>query len=528
VGTAREIDSHGMGAMTDEGVSGAYIDVNTLLEEHARRRPHKIFIESPDQGSRIAFGEFEALTRRLANFLAREGIEAGDRIAILSDNGIEALALFWGALRAGAIVSPINIEIRATHLHHILGQVAPRLVFRNRELPREAVAPEAAGATAIPFGLASRPEADDLFARVGRAPDAPVGVRPARRDWALIDYTSGTTDAPKGALCTHEAYYAMCESTVDRLEITSADTILDYRHFSWSSPQILSIGPSLLTGATLVLARRFSHARFFEWVRDYGVTIAVGIPTVINMLLARPVPFSRAEVPALRFLTSSTAPLSLDKHLEFERTYGIPIVQLAGGTETGFMCGNHPGRRKHGSIGPPTLNMRVRILDEAGRELPPGEEGEMVVSGRQMASAYWQGADALVPIPQDGFRNGDLARRDADGYVYITGRKKDIIIKGGVNIASLEIANCLLEHADVAEAAALGVGDDIYGEVPVGFAALRPGRGASGPALLAHCRARLVAFKVPAAVLVVEAIPKNANGKIDRPALTALWEARRP
>ena len=132
------------------------------------------------------------------------------------------------------------------------------------------------------------------------------------------------------------------------------------------------------------------------------------------------------------------------------------------------MCGNHPGQRKHGSIGRPTLNMRVRILDDAGRELPPGEEGEMVVSGRQMASAYWQGPDRLVPIPQDGFRNGDLARRDADGYVYITGRKKDIIIKGGVNIASLEIANCLLEHPDVAEAAALGVKDDIYGEVPVG------------------------------------------------------------
>ncbi len=192
------------------------------------------------------------------------------------------------------------------------------------------------------------------------------------------------------------------------------------------------------------------------------------------------------------------------------------------------MCGNHPGLRKHGSIGRPTRNMRVRILDDAGAELPPGEEGEMVVSGRQMASAYWQGPDRLVTIPQDGFRTGDLARRDADGYVYITGRKKDIIIKGGVNIASLEIANCLLEHPDVAEAGALGVTDDIYGEVPVGVVSLRPERSATEAALLAHCRTKLVAFKVPAAVLVVAAIPKNANGKIDRQALTTLWEARRP
>jgi len=150
----------------------------------------------------------------------------------------------------------------------------------------------------------------------------------------------------------------------------------------------------------------------------------------------------------------------------------------------------------------------------------------MVVSGRQLASAYWQGPDRLVPIPQDGFRNGDPARRDEDGYVYITGRKKDIIIKGGVNIASLELTNCLLQHPDVADAATLGVRDDIYGEVPVGFVVLRPGQRATEAALLEHCRATLVPFKVPAAVVVVDAIPKNANGKIDRSALGALWDSR--
>ena len=316
----------------------------------------------------------------------------------------------------------------------------------------------------------------------------------------------------------------MCESTIDRLAITEADTILDYRHFSWSSPQILSIGPAMLTGATLVLARKFSQARFFDWIADHGVTVAVGIPTVINMLLARPVAVTKAALPRLRFMTSSTAPLSVDKHVEFERTYGIPIVQLAGGTETGFMCGNSPASRKLGSIGRPVLNLRVRLLDDAGREVGVDEEGEMVVDGRQLASAYWQGPDALQPIPQDGFRNGDLARRDADGYVYITGRKKDIIIKGGVNIAALEITNRLLEHPDVADAATAGVKDDIYGEVPVGFVVPRPGRALTPAELLEHCRAKLAAFKVPQSVVVVDAIPKNANGKIDRAALAMLRE----
>src|SRR5262249_52742967 len=174
-----------------------------------------------------------------------------------------------------------------------------------------------------------------------------------------------------------------------------------------------------------------------------------------------------------------------------------------------------------------TLNMRVRILDDAGRELPPGEEGEMAVSGRQLASAYWQGPDRLVPIPPDGFPNGGLAPRDADRHLHISGRQKGNTHQGGVNIASLELTNCLLEHPDVADAAAVGVADNIYGEVPVGFVVVRAGRQPTESTLLEHCRKKLAAFKVPAALMMIDAIPRNANGKIDRSALAALWERQR-
>ncbi len=262
--------------------SGAFTDVNTLLEQHARRRAEKVFIESPDQGARITFGEIEALTRRFANFLASEGVRAGDRISLLADNGIEALVVFWGALRAGVIVNPDQRR----DPRKAREPDPPRRGAEGHLLePRAAERPASLGTSDtswIPFGdrASPRPEADDLFARLGLVSGAPIVTRPARRDWSLIDYTSGTTDAPKGAIWTHEAYYAMCESPIERLELGPADTILDYRHFSWSSPQILSIGPTLLTGATLVLARRFSQARFFDWLRDYCVTVAVGIPTV--------------------------------------------------------------------------------------------------------------------------------------------------------------------------------------------------------------------------------------------------------
>jgi len=324
--------------------STAYTDPNSLLEEHARRRPDKVFVESVDQGERITFGAFESLTRRFAQFLAREGVRAGDRISVLADNAIAPLVVFWGALRSGVIVNPINVEIREQHVGRILRDVAPALVFHGPQ--HAALAAETGGATWIPLGAwrAPAPGGDDLFARLRTVPEAALAVRPARGDWSCLNYTSGTTDVPKGAIWTHEAYYAMSESTIDRLELGEVDTILDYRHFSWSSPQILSIGPAMLTGATLVLARHFSCA----------ATI--------------------------------------------------------------------PGQRRLGSIGRPTLNMRVRLLDDDGREVGPGEDGEMVVSGRQMASAYWQGPGQLVPIPQDGFPTGDLARRDEDGYLPDAGR----------------------------------------------------------------------------------------------------------
>jgi len=509
-------------------VSDTYVDFNRLIAEHARRRPDTIAIESPDQGSRTTFGELDQVTTRLAHFLAARGVKAGDRVSLLSDNSLEALLLFWAVLRSGAVINPINVEIRQKNIQQILHDVRPKLVFWSRDLPDHLKALGAGEQPWIAFGdlhAASRPP-DDLWPLVDPMPATPPARSPAPTDLALIDYTSGTTDTPKGVVWTHAQYHAMSESSIDRLEIGPGDTLLDYRHFSWSSPQILSIGPSMQTGATLVFARKFSQARFFDWIKTHGVTIAVGIPTVLNMLLNRPVPVTKADVPTLKFMTSSTAPLSVEKHLEFERRYGITIVQLAGGTETGFMCGNAPGRRKLGTIGRPTLNMIVRILDDAGNECPVGEEGEMVVSGKQLAVGYLVGPDTIKPIPPEGHRTGDLARRDADGYVTITGRKKDIIIKGGVNIAALEITNALLQHPAVADAATIGVPDPIYGEVAAGFVVPRAGRGLTEAEVLAHCRASLSDFKVPAAIVILEAIPKNANGKVAKEELRPLWDAR--
>jgi acyl-coenzyme A synthetase/AMP-(fatty) acid ligase len=244
------------------------------------------------------------------------------------------------------------------------------------------------------------------------------------------------------------------------------------------------------------------------------------------MLLSRPVPITKAELPHLRFMTSSTAPLSLEKHREFEARYGIPIVQLMGSTESGFMAGNPPDRRKYGSVGIPMRHVNTRILDDSGDECPPGQEGEIVVSGRQVASGHLLDADTVQEFPKDGLRMGDMAYKDADGYVFVTGRRKEIIIRGGVNIAALEVTNALLQHPDLSEAATIGVPDEIYGEAVVSFVAPRAGHAMTDERLLAHCRTKLAEFKLPKAFVFLDSIPKNANGKVAKDELLKLWQER--
>jgi acyl-coenzyme A synthetase/AMP-(fatty) acid ligase len=492
-------------------------DLDTILAEHGRVRPDRVFLESLAPAARLTFVGLDAATNRLAHFLADRGIGAGDRISVLSDNCPELVVLFLGIQRYGAIVNPVNVEVNARNVGRLLHDVEPRLLLWNPECSAElGDVIRTVGDGAIPF--------DALFAALDRYPSSPgprAGAGPG--DLALIDHTSGTTATPKGVCISHEAYLYMARSLVERLEIGERDRILEYRALSWASAQCLSLGPTVQTGATLVLARRFSRQAFFGWIREHGVTIAAGVPTVFQMLLAEPVPVTAAEVPTLRFITSSAAPLAAAAQLAFEQAHGIPIVQGCGMTEAGFMGANPPGARRLGSIGPAVPDLEAAFVDDDGGPCRPGETGELRVRGRQMASAYLAARGTLDPIPPDGFRTGDLGYADADGYLFLTGRKKDVIIKGGVNIAPAEITTALLTHPAVAEAATIGVPDPVYGEGIVSFVVPRSGHAATSDELLAHCRTRLSAFKLPRQVVVIDALPRTERGKLAREALRSLW-----
>jgi acyl-coenzyme A synthetase/AMP-(fatty) acid ligase len=290
----------------------------------------------------------------------------------------------------------------------------------------------------------------------------------------------------------------------------------------------MSLGAPLVAGATTVMAKQFSASRYFDWLRDYRIHIGFVVPTVVNMLIERPVDITAADLPRLRFLTCSSAPLLAEQWRRFEDIYGITLAQSCGSSEGGNTAAHRGAARKIGTIGPPQKYQHIRIVDGDGVEVATGQSGEIMVGGgRQQAYGYLLSDGTVERLPAAGHRSGDLGHFDADGHLIITGRAKELIIRGGVNIAPLEIDGVLMAHPDVAEAGTVGVPDDIYGEEVVSFVALRSGADTAADDLLAFCRESLADFKMPKQIIFREILPKNLRGKLDRGALLEDWKQSR-
>ena len=242
----------------------------------------------------------------------------------------------------------------------------------------------------------------------------------------------------------HAAYWLNGLDTLEFLGLTAEDRTLEYRSFGWNSAQVLSLLPFLQKGLTMHIAKRLSHSRFFDWIRDNGITFSAGVPTVLNMLLNKPV--EAKPTPSLRLMSCSTAPLTAKQWEQFEEMYGAKLLQLYGMSETGWVCGNRYYTRKMGTVGLPALHQELEIVDAAGKLCPVDVEGEITVGGPQMAISDLADDGSIDPVRGKRIKTGDLGIRDAEGFIRVTGRSKDIIIRGGVNIAPLEIDDVLLRH----------------------------------------------------------------------------------
>ena len=515
------------GPFGDHELKIPYEPVVDLLAKYAKRDPAKTAIVDLESGTAIDFGQLDRIAIDIAAYLKSKGIKKGSRVLVLSDECLEKLLIWCGVWRIGAVICPFNLEINEKQMVSLTAALKPALILYHKDIDVAAMVGNAP-AERIRFGAwsaAGSDAQDEFFVALPRGDAAQLPERNEAADTACIFCTSGTTARPKIVVYNHAAYWMNGLDTLEFLGLTENDRTLEYRSFGWNSAQVLSLLPFLQTGLTLHIARRFSHSHFFEWIQKHGITFSAGVPTVLNMLLNKPIGYTAKDIPTLRLMSCSTAPLTAQQWVQFEEMYGVTLLQMYGMSETGWVCGNRTYAKKMGTVGLPALHQELVIVDGAGNECPPDVEGEITVGGPQMAIGYLNDDGSIDPVLGKRIKTGDLGVKDTDGFIRVTGRSKDLIIRGGVNIAPLEIDEIVLRHSGVAEAAAVGVPDKIYGEEVVTYVVAKDAS-ITETAVLEHCRKFLPPAKTPKQVLIVLELPKSERGKVLRDKLRDDWMER--
>ena len=497
--------------------------LRTWIACAAQAAPQKPWVVSADDGRTVSYGELRDTMDRFATFLRERGLGPNDRVALLANNSVEQLLCYFGVMASGATVCTIHVEMNRNQLGNIFTRLEPKLIFYQDGLQLDDLLAEAS-APRIRIGRYGQFEPDTLFAELSRISPRQHPDVAGPEDDAIILFTSGTSAKPKGVILNYREYLLNIDPLAEGFGITANDRLYDFRPFSWNSAQTLGALAVVNRGATLILSEKFSASRFFHLVREYGVTIATGNPTTINILLNSDQTAHRDNLPNLRFITSSSAPLLLEEWKRFELKFGIPVAQGCGASEASWIAAIPGEQRRHGTVGRPLRYHDLAIVDAEGRRLPAGKTGYVELGGLGDHPFRYLGDDGEVKVHSRGrFRTGDLGSLDADGFLILTGREKEQIIRGGAKISPVEIDSYLMQRPDVIEAATVGVPDAIYGEEVVSYVVPRPGAKVDADDLLRYCATVLPAFKTPKQIVISASLPKTERGKLDRRALAERW-----
>ena len=456
----------------------------------------------------LTYSDLDERSARIAGLLREHAVRPGDRVAVMLPNIPEFPVIYYGILRAGAVVVPMNPLLKEREVAYYLGDSQARLIF---------AAPGCAEAARLGAGQAG---ADCLVIGANLddgATAVPGTVDRTGSDTAVILYTSGTTGAPKGAELTHAnlATNASVAAT-DLFSLSPDDVVFGGLPLFHSFGQTCGLNAAVGTGACLTLVSRFTPDKALAVMARDKVTVFQGVPTMYVALLGTP-DRTGYDTSALRLCVSGGAALPVEVLRGFEKAFGCMILEGYGLSETSPVASfNHPDReRKPGSIGVPVRGVQMRVLDTSGKEVPAGEVGEIAIRGHNVMKGYWRRLDATAEaIPDGWFRSGDLARRDDDGYYFIVDRKKELIIRGGYNVYPREIEEVLYEHPAVAEAAVVGIADPVLGEEVAAAVALKPGATTTAEELREYVKGLVAAYKYPRRVWLVPALPKGPTGKI--------------
>ncbi|MBC2644231.1 MULTISPECIES: class I adenylate-forming enzyme family protein [unclassified Rhodococcus (in: high G+C Gram-positive bacteria)] len=476
----------------------------SLPDLRAESDPHGPAISDASQS--LTNAQLLTRVRAAAHHLRGLGIGPGDVVALRLTNRAEFVVLLFATWRLGATITPVNPALTDAEVARQLGDAGARLLVTE------------ADATPI-TGLATL--------AVGTLPDGPVESEPAPTTdpsaLALLIYTSGTTGVPKGVMLDHANIDAMAEMGVHALGVGPADRCLLILPLFHVNGIVVSVLTPLLAGASVVIAGRFDPRTFFHLVETERPTYFSAVPTIYNILAALPGDV-RPDTSSLRFGVCGAAPAPPELLTRFEARYGFPLVEGYGLSEGTCATTLNPvtGPRRPGTVGIAFPGQEIRIVDENGDEMDAGVDGEVVVRGPNIMRGYLGRPDETARTVVDGWlHTGDVGHLDADGYLTLVGRSKDLIIRGGENIYPKEIEDVLAGDPDVLEAAVIGVPDDKWGEVVIAYVQPRPGRAVDPTALTARCAHHLSHYKRPTSIVVVDAIAKNAVGKIDKTTLRA-------
>ena len=487
-----------------------------VIDRHAVAQPGAVFLLSPEAAVEIDYATLQATCVAFAALLESRGVAPGATVSFMLENGASAATVFLGAMYGGYVVSPINLHAQDAQLEYTLAHSDTRIVFASAGNRDRLEAVRLASGAAFDICVVGSDGIELPDATPARLP--PCGPN----DPAMLMYTSGTTGQPKGALLSHASMLAAGRAVAESLALTSSDRVLSSLPLYHINGQCIATVAPLVSGGSIVMPHRFSVSQWWPLVARYRPTWLNVVPTIIAYLLngPDPTPEQAAACRNVRFGRSASAPLPPEQHRAFEARFGISVIEAMGLTECASVAFSNPldaSARKYGSPGKP-LGVEARVVDRSGTPLGPSERGEIELRGDNVMVGYYKSpAATAAALRADGWlATGDLGYRDADGYYFITGRLKELIIKGGENIAPREIDEALLSHPAVLEAAAVGVPDPAYGQEILACVVIKAGMSCTEDELRAHCMRTLGRYKAPRYLRLVGELPKGPSGKVQR------------
>ncbi|MBS0448365.1 MAG: AMP-binding protein [Proteobacteria bacterium] len=487
--------------------------VHALIERQAATRPDAVYALDAGSDATLTYAQLAASCREIGGWLSARGAAPGATLSLVMPNGLGTLQLLLGAMHAGVCVNPVNLLSQPEQMRYVLEHsdcalvcVAPEWEERVRALLAKIDRPIALAVVdpAIPL----------------EATAAPIeAAAPSADAVALLMYTSGTTGLPKGVMLTQANLAANAEAIGTEHALTAADRVLAVLPLYHINAYAVTMLAPLAHGGSLAMTPKFSAARFWEQAAACRCTWINVVPTIISYLLEGEAP-ARADTERIRFCRSASAALPPEHLRAFEARFRIGIIETMGLTETVAPSFSNPldaALRKVGSVGRAS-GCEARVIDAAFQPLPSGATGEIAIRGPNVMLGYYKNPDATAAAftPDGWLRTGDLGHVDADGYFFVTGRIKELIIKGGENIAPREIDEALLRHPAVLDAAAVGIPDRHYGQEIMACIVVRDGRACSEDELRAHCVEHLGPYKTPRVLRFVAELPRGPSGKVQR------------